>query len=98
MKPLLSVLALAALALCGCPNSHPTTCTYDSDCGGDTQRCCGSVCKDITKDVENCGACGALCPAVHGVASCEAKVCKIACEVNRGNCDNDIANGCEADL
>jgi hypothetical protein len=48
-------------------------------------------------DVNNCGACGVVCPTVaKGTTSCQAGVCKIStCSGGFANCDGMVANGCE---
>lgn len=57
---------------------------------------------DGATDPLNCGDCGTVCPAAPGmVATCSAGVCgtgPLACSTGTGNCDGDVANGCEADL
>lgn len=91
-------LLLVVGALSGCPSSKPgSTCSFDNDCA-EGQRCCDSTCRAILSDAENCGACGAVCPTINGTASCELGACRIACDPNKANCDNNIVNGCETDL
>jgi len=52
---------------------------------------------NLSNDVENCGACGMECPALHGDASCVGGQCRIdACDQGYGNCDEEVSNGCEA--
>ncbi len=55
---------------------------------------------DITKDLNNCGACGMKCPAVaNGAPGCNGGACGIAsCNANFGDCDKNPANGCETNL
>lgn len=50
-------------------------------------------------DVNNCGACGTVCPADNGTATCTAGSCQIAlCHAGFANCDGLAANGCETNL
>ncbi|MBX5481236.1 MAG: hypothetical protein IRZ16_05210 [Myxococcaceae bacterium] len=103
MKTLRSLFVVAALALCGCPNTtptpNPTTCTSDSDCGSDGQRCCDGECIDVTADVNNCGACGAVCTADSAEPACIAGSCHVgACHTGFADCDGNAANGCEVSL
>ena len=43
--------------------------------------------------------CGSIMPVANGVAICTNGICSVsACAQNRGNCDGNFANGCEADL
>lgn len=90
-------LSVLALAMSGCPNTNPVSCSADSDCLSGS-RCCGGRCAEVLADTANCGACGVVCPAANGTATCEVGACRIACDANRGNCDNNLLNGCETDL
>jgi hypothetical protein len=49
-------------------------------------------------DAANCGECGVACRFPNARAACVLGVCELTCEANRGNCDDNPANGCEADL
>ncbi len=53
---------------------------------------------DGSKDAVNCGACGKVCGAVaNGTPGCTASACGVAtCNAGFLNCDNNAANGCEA--
>jgi hypothetical protein len=46
----------------------------------------------------NCGMCGRACNNTNGTPSCMGGNCAIVCASNFGNCDMDVANGCETDL
>ncbi len=49
-------------------------------------------------DVNNCGTCGNVCPAgANGTAACVNGTCGLACAAGFGDCDNNVANGCETD-
>jgi choice-of-anchor A domain-containing protein len=56
---------------------------------------CGSGCADLIADNANCGACGVVCSAAHGSASCVNGLCTIVCNRGYGDCDQNAANGCE---
>jgi hypothetical protein len=48
---------------------------------------------------ENCGRCSNVCPGyANATSSCEAGVCRPACAMGFGNCDANVANGCETDV
>ncbi len=50
-------------------------------------------------DVSNCGACGNACVTPTGTPACNAGVCAIGdCPGGTGDCDGQIANGCETNL
>ncbi|XXT15957.1 hypothetical protein WME94_37495 [Sorangium sp. So ce429] len=75
-----------------------------SDGGGgggcpDGELTCGEACVDPSTDIEHCGACDVACSAFGGAPRCLDGVCQPpACEADRGDCDGDPENGCEADL
>ena len=74
--------------------------------GGAAYACCSvpqSVslfhqCKDVQRDVSNCGGCGSVCSAVNGTPSCSGGFCAIACSTGYGDCDGEVVNGCETSL
>jgi MYXO-CTERM domain-containing protein len=79
-----------------------TTCTSGcatnwGNCDGDSANGCESP---VASDVNNCGACGAVCGAPNTTSQCADGVCTIFedCNDGFGNCDADISNGCEADF
>ncbi|MEZ4314771.1 MAG: hypothetical protein R3F14_42695 [Polyangiaceae bacterium] len=46
-----------------------------------------------------CGSCGNACPnAANGTSVCNSGQCAVNCNAGFGNCDNNLQNGCEADL
>ncbi|MBI2394200.1 MAG: TLD domain-containing protein [Deltaproteobacteria bacterium] len=50
-------------------------------------------------DVNNCGACGKVCPTgTSGTAGCTSGSCVLTCATGYGNCDDDATNGCEITL
>ncbi|MDO9017470.1 MAG: hypothetical protein Q7V43_11205, partial [Myxococcales bacterium] len=60
------------------------------------QVLCGSTCRDLTNDPNNCRTCGNQCIVPGAVAGCAASMCTLAsCREGFGNCDGNAANGCE---
>ncbi len=59
----------------------------------------GTDCEDPTgTDIGNCGSCGNACSTTNDTPSCSNGVCSIQCATGWGNCDGNIANGCETQL
>ena len=60
---------------------------------------CGVLCVDLQGDPSNCGACGISCVITNGEPACSAGVCGLAsCAPGHGDCDGELANGCEQAL
>ncbi|MBP6830395.1 MAG: hypothetical protein KA978_06400, partial [Deltaproteobacteria bacterium] len=60
------------------------------------QVLCGTTCRDLTNDPNNCRTCGNQCTLPGAVAGCNASACTLAsCRDGFGNCDNVATNGCE---
>lgn len=55
---------------------------------------------DLGIDPDNCKSCGAVCPApANGKADCLAGMCDFGgCLLGFGDCNDDLADGCEIDL
>ena len=68
-----------------------------ADCNGNLADGCEI---DLSSDVQNCDACGAICPpVVHGTPACHGSECVIAaCDALYGDCNQDLADGCELSL
>ena len=65
----------------------------------DCDKAAGNGCEvSTTTDIANCGACGNACSGNNGAASCVASQCRINCAMGFGNCDGNVANGCESTL
>lgn len=70
------------------------------DCNGSASDGCEST---FATDVNHCGACSNACAArTAAQATCvtdeSGSACSYACLTGHDDCDNDPANGCEADL
>lgn len=60
--------------------------------------CCEGVCTDTNIDINNCMACGEVCPDTENAEdSCEAGVCTVG-ECDLGFFDCDGAAGCESEV
>lgn len=60
---------------------------------------CGVLCVDLQSDPNNCGACGISCVITNGEPACSAGICGLAgCAPGHGDCDGELANGCEQAL
>ncbi len=55
---------------------------------------------DTSTDADHCGGCTKPCPAVPGAdPGCQAGQCTaFTCKAGFGDCDNNLANGCETNL
>ena len=88
-----------AVGACVANGSGGGTCTITSckgsfqDCDGNTTNGCEA---DTSTNVASCGKCGTACSSNHGTPSCSGGACSITCAGGFGNCDGDVANGCEA--
>ncbi len=74
----------------------------DSRCAGtfaDCDRNLGNGCEvDLGSALTDCGVCGRVCGGTaptNSVVACLSGVCGFACNLGTGDCDADIANGCE---
>ena len=61
---------------------------------------CGDLCVDLATDPGHCGACGVQCATNHRneLGVCQGGVCKTECVPGFGDCNEDVADGCETDL
>ncbi|WP_156338033.1 hypothetical protein [Chondromyces crocatus] len=67
-----------------------------ADCDGLVANGCEV---NIQSSANHCGACGNTCSAANGTAACLSGTCVVAsCDPGWGNCDGDVANGCETNL
>ncbi|MEZ4389578.1 MAG: hypothetical protein R3A48_00670 [Polyangiales bacterium] len=66
------------------------------DCDNDPANGCET---DLSSSAGNCGACGTACAAgANATAQCAEGACGITCAMGFADCDENPANGCEADL
>jgi hypothetical protein len=87
---------------CSIPNGtagcSSGSCTIAS-CNPGWANCDGQIsngCETNTAvDPTNCGGCGTVCNGTNGTALCQSGSCAIACNSGYGNCDGNVANGCE---
>ena len=66
-----------------------------ADCDGVAANGCEVA---LGADALHCGSCPLACNATNGTATCVASVCRIACAAGFGNCDGNVANGCEVNI
>jgi len=68
-----------------------------SACPAGWGECSPGACVNLASTAAHCGACGYACPS-H--ARCERGECRspsgLSCEMGRGDCDNNVGSGCEA--
>lgn len=66
------------------------------DCDGMDANGCEA---DLQSSVLTCGSCNNACPnGPNGTTVCNSGQCAINCTSGFGNCDNDVATGCETDI
>ncbi len=54
---------------------------------------------NLGTNVGNCGTCGNACNLANASQACSGGACAIgSCDAGFGNCDNQVANGCETNL
>src|SRR5580658_1790981 len=78
---------MGACAVASCHAGH-------ANCDGNPANGCEV---NTQTDVDNCGGCGAVCPAgANSTATCSAGACSATvCQAGYANCDGNVANGCE---
>jgi hypothetical protein len=66
------------------------------ECDGNLGVTCET---DLTTSLGNCGFCGNACSTANGSPQCSAGSCGVrTCNAGFGNCDSNVANGCETPL
>ena len=56
-------------------------------------------CEQSLTTLEHCAACDTPCARTNATATCETGTCAfVGCNSDFGDCDDDLANGCETDL
>ncbi len=54
---------------------------------------------DLRGSAMTCGACNNACPAgINGTSFCDNGQCALNCNAGFGDCDGDVATGCETDV
>src|SRR5207245_834060 len=78
---------------------EPRPCARGSDvCGVGNTCCADGFCRDIARDVLNCGSCSYSCSFEHATPECRAATCMIArCDPGWADCE-DLVGGCWDDL
>ena len=72
-----------------CPSGTCNTSGTDCATCPTGQTSCANGCKDLTRDVLNCGACGNPCPTPQpgtGIAVCSSSTCSISCNAGYLEC------------
>jgi hypothetical protein len=67
-----------------------------ADCNADPRDGCEV---NVATNFEHCGRCDALCRAPEATTVCADNLCRITeCRTGRGDCNMNIADGCETDI
>ncbi|MES1182158.1 MAG: hypothetical protein ABUL60_00010 [Myxococcales bacterium] len=82
---------------CSGSTCHPACSGLYDDC--DSSRTNGCE-KDVSADINNCGACGAVCGKLHasGGTSCASGSCSPACDTGWAKCTASDKTGCATQL
>jgi hypothetical protein len=72
-------------------------------CGGNGEclngACCSNVCRNLSADTNNCGACGKVCGLTHASGtSCASGTCSPSCSSGWSVCSGNPADGCLTSL
>jgi serine/threonine protein kinase len=73
----------------------PTCDAGYADCDGAPANGCET---DLSSSAGHCGRCGRACVAANGAPFCAGGDCAVACNPGFGDCNADLADGCESDL
>src|SRR5262249_10521751 len=65
------------------------------DCNGIASDGCEA---NLASSATNCGACGHACSTNNDTPACRSGACAVSCNAGFGNCDGNVATGCEANL
>lgn len=87
-------LAGASAVSCSSGECLVETCTAPfANCNARSEDGCEV---NLSVDPMNCGACGTVCPSLHGKPSCRGSTCQIeSCETGWADCNQNPADGCE---
>ncbi len=78
------------------PEVDPSCPAGWGNCDGDTTNGCET---SLLTSLDHCGGCGQACTSgTNGTGICVAGVCELTCVAGYDDCDQDGANGCEANL
>jgi hypothetical protein len=83
------------------PTCNGTTCELTCNAGwADCDAYPDNGCEvNLSTDPLHCGSCTTVCaPAPNSAPTCALSACGVACNAGFGNCDGNVANGCEANL
>ncbi len=82
-----------ASPLCGAGSCSIVCATGFGNCDGNAT----TGCETALDSISNCGGCGIACSYANASATCGATGCAFgACNAGFADCDNNAANGCEA--
>ncbi len=86
----------------GCEAHAPTDEEHCGTCNTGClthETCCSGRCVDRDQDPHNCGACSYLCEgSVNAGPACVQGLCALSCASGWGDCNGDVADGCEHDV
>lgn len=71
----------------------------DGGCPEGYAQCVGSTCVNLMTSRMWCGSCASFCGAAASCIGgrCVTTATGVSCDVGRGDCDGNVANGCEVD-
>jgi len=71
-------------------------------CNAGFDNCDGNVANgcevNLKTDTSHCGTCPTVCTASNGTPACNNGTCGIVCASGYGDCDGNLANGCETNI
>jgi hypothetical protein len=81
----------------GTPSCTGGTCGITCSAGfADCDASAANGCEvNVNTDPLHCGGCPAACDSTNGTPSCTGGTCGITCSAGYGDCDSNVANGCE---
>jgi len=79
-----------------CSANNGSSCSVSAGCN--SHDCCTGICRDVTTDVQNCGACGTVCPSQNAVPTCTGATCGLICNSGFRDCDGLASDGCETNV
>jgi hypothetical protein len=104
-SPLNTVSHCGSCAACPAIANASSVCAADGtcqfvSCNAGFGNCDGNLANgcetNLTTTPTSCGACGNVCTVAQGVGACVNGTCTVGtCVPEFGNCDGNVANGCE---